>query len=205
MQDKIQQNDWKTVFLNIEDNINFYIDLFWFQGELTDMFRSAGIPIDNYINDVFEAYTDVETLTDAKGKEEYKIANAMLTEFRLNPNFKNYNNITYIDLINCLDECCGYYNNNAILFTDTHEFDHIGMDSSELSMKSYIDANVDNSYLIYVFEVYKGNKLICYLTISDDNIGRIVSGYGFGYNKLVKEDYDNLLIGKMNGLGLELK
>lgn len=199
MQDEINLNQWKKFFFTFEKEY-YGLDLFHYQRELVKTLRDASIDIDNYINDVFDDY---EYKCKSIGNLYNDIKNTTKTVFTLPQNFENFDNLTYSDICDWLEKNHSKMHNNSAFLNDIIVDKEI--DPQTFKINSYIIANTDIFYLGYCFNILDGNEILATLLISDDDFGRCIDGYGFGYNKWVKEDYDELLINKMSSLGLELK
>ena len=202
-QNLIDKNDWKSILLG--DILNGGFSTF---ESFCQIMRSAGIPIDSYFDKVFDNFEIKKQLTkNFFGNErewEFNIVGSTEREFHLEDTKENATNITYSNLYSVFKELQNLY--NIDLFPSGYNLNEpIQQDDNSFKIISNIQIDVDNTYLIYRIEVYKEDvsKFAAYKYM--DTLGRIIPGYGYGYNLSEFDKLNSLILHHLQNWGLKLK
>ena len=198
-QNLIQKNEWKSLLLGDILDVPFR-DLFDNIKYFCDIMRKADIPIDNYFDQVFDSY---------EFKEPYKgiyFENQIEEETKKELHYiGEENKFTYSDLWFMLVQ---FSNKGFDIMLLPNEDDLSGYITKN-NFKAIVRAsiNIDNTYLIWRADFYRDEDRMFGLYWVEDLIGRVLPGYGYGYNmseidKLTKQMVDYL---KNNNDGLEIK
>ena len=201
-QNLIQKNEWKAILLgDILDSTTIQVgDLFSTIEYFCDLMRKAGIPIDNYFDQVFDSY---------EFKEPYKgiyfenqIENDTKKEYHY---IGEENKFTYSDLYFMLVKFSNKGFDIMLLPDEDDLSGYISKDNFIMESKAFV--NADNTYLVWYADFYKDKNRMFSLYWTEDLIGRVLPGYGYAYNmseidKLTKQVIDYL---KNNNNGLIIK
>ena len=206
-QNLLNKNEWKAILLSgiLDASPSLYNSggIFAIYEEFTQLIRDANIPIDNYFDQVFGSFEVKKQFSVPyfDYEREWTLEIIGNTEKEFHPiNIKE--GTTYSDLWFIFVYLQNKY--NLDLFPGEGELNNL-INYDNFKIISSISIDVDNTYLIYTIDIYEGIECRFSAYKYIDTLGRIIPGYGYGYNLSEFDKLNQIVLDHLKSKGLELK
>lgn len=209
-QNLINKNEWKSILLGdiLNNSPSLYNSgsTFTIYEEFCQLMRDANIPIDQFFDEVFGSFEVKKQLSvpyfGYERQWNQEIIGDTEKEFHLINIGERATGTTYGDLWFMFLQLQNKY--NLDLFPGEGELTNF-VNYDKFKAISSISIDVDNTYLIYCIDIYEDTECKFSAYKYMDTLGRIIPGYGYGYNLSEFEKINQLVLDHLKSKGLELK